>query len=99
YRGGKPELAVQLDRDAAANLGVPVASVASTVRALMAGDAVSEIKDGVDVYDITVQLPEAEQAAIGSLSNVKVRSVTGGLVDLSNVVEVSPGEGPSQIER
>jgi HAE1 family hydrophobic/amphiphilic exporter-1 len=99
YRGGKPELAVQLDRDAAANLGVPVASVASTVRALMAGDAVSEIKDGVDVYDITVQLPEEEQAAIGSLSNVKVRSVTGGLVDLSNVVKVSPGEGPSQIER
>jgi len=91
YRGGKPELAVQLDREAAASLGVPVASVASTVRALMAGDAVSEIKDGVDVYDITVQLPEAEQAAIGELSNVKVRSVTGGLVDLSNVVKVAPG--------
>ena len=37
-------------------------SVASTIRALMAGDAVSELKDGVDVYDITMQLPEAAQA-------------------------------------
>jgi HAE1 family hydrophobic/amphiphilic exporter-1 len=28
-----------------------------------------------------------------------VRSVTGQLIDLSNVVSVTPGEGPSQIER
>jgi HAE1 family hydrophobic/amphiphilic exporter-1 len=99
YRGGKPELAVQIDRDAAASLGVPVASVATTIRALMAGDPVSEIKDGVDVYDITMQLPEHAQAQIGSLANVKVRSVTGTMVDLSNVVTVSAGAGPSQIER
>jgi HAE1 family hydrophobic/amphiphilic exporter-1 len=49
YRGGKPELSVEVDRAAAASLGVPVANVASTLRAVLAGDAVSEIKDGVDV--------------------------------------------------
>ncbi|HEX7480123.1 MAG TPA: efflux RND transporter permease subunit [Polyangiales bacterium] len=99
YRGGKPELTVNIDRSAAADLGVPVAAVASTVRALMAGDAISEIKDGVDVYDITVQLSEAEQVNIASLANLKVRSITGQPVDLSNVVDVRRSEGPSQIER
>ncbi|HKU39300.1 MAG TPA: efflux RND transporter permease subunit, partial [Polyangiales bacterium] len=99
YRGGKPELSIELNREAAASLGVPVANVASTVRALMAGDPVSEIKDGVNVYDITVQLPEAEQANVGSLAGLKVRSMNGSLVDLANVVEVKQSEGPSQIER
>jgi HAE1 family hydrophobic/amphiphilic exporter-1 len=99
YRGGKPELTVNIDRSAAADLGVPVAAIASTVRALMAGDAISEIKDGVDVYDITVQLSEAEQVNIASLANLKVRSITGQPVDLSNVVDVRRSEGPSQIER
>jgi HAE1 family hydrophobic/amphiphilic exporter-1 len=99
YRGGKPELAVELDRESAASLGVPVASVATTIRALMAGDPVSEIKDGINVYDITVQLPEAQQAQVETLGSLQVRSVTGQLIDLSNVVSVTPGEGPSQIER
>src|SRR5262249_20254408 len=34
YRGGRPELAVEVDRDRAAELGVPVASIATTLRAL-----------------------------------------------------------------
>lgn len=99
YRGGKPELAVKIDRDAAASLGVPVASIATTVRALTAGDAVSEIKEGVDVYDITVQLPQEQRTNLESLSSLQVRSISGGLVDLSNVVHIDRGEGPSQIER
>jgi HAE1 family hydrophobic/amphiphilic exporter-1 len=99
YRGGKPELAVHIDRDAAAALGVPVASVATTIRALMAGDAVSEIKEGVDIYDIIVQLPRRQRSEIEALSSLQVRSTAGGLVDLSSVVDINRGEGPSQIER
>jgi len=99
FRGGKPELAVKIDREAAAALGVPVASIASTVRALTAGDAVSEIKEGIDVYDITVQLPQEQRTNLERLSSLQVRSVSGNLVDLSNVVHVERGEGPSQIER
>ena len=62
YRGGKPELAIHMDRAAAASMGVSVRAVASTVRILMAGSAVSEIKDGVDTYDIVVQLSEGQTA-------------------------------------
>ena len=99
YRGGKPELSIDINRDAAASFGVPVANVATTVRAMMAGDAVSEIKDGVNVYDITVQLPESQQADVAALAGLQVRSINGSLVDLANVVTVTQTEGPSQIER
>lgn len=99
YRGGKPELEVLVDRDRAATLGVPVASVASTIRALVAEDPVSELKDGVDVYDIVLQLPPAQQKQLELLANLKVRSTNGQLVELSNVVRLDRGLGPSQIER
>jgi len=99
YRGGKPEIAVHIDRDRAADLGVPVASIATTLRYLMAGDAVSQLKDGVDLYDITVRMSADERARIEALPNIQVRSTTGAIVDLSNVVHLDPGEGPSQIER
>lgn len=99
FRGGKPELAIHIDRDRAAAMGVPVASIATTIRALIAGDKVTELKDGLDIYDVTMQLPEAEQTNFANLVNLKVRSVTGQLIDLANVVTVKPDTGPSQIER
>lgn len=99
YRGGKPELSVSIDRDRAAALGVSVASVAMTLRALVAGDAVSELKDGADVFDITLRMDDAHRREVASLANLKVRSQTGTLIDLANVVRTERTYGPSQIER
>jgi HAE1 family hydrophobic/amphiphilic exporter-1 len=99
YRGGKPEVSVQIDRDRAADLGVPVSSIATTLRYLMAGDAVSDMKDGLDLYDIIVRMTPEDRSRVEALPNIQVRSLTGNLVDLSNVTHLSRGEGPSQIER
>jgi hydrophobic/amphiphilic exporter-1 (mainly G- bacteria), HAE1 family len=99
YRGGKPELAFEIDRDRAAELGVPVSSIASTLRALIAGDKVTELKEGLELYDVTVQLPPSLKRGIASLDNVVVRSSTGQMVPLSNVVRVDHSEGPAQIDR
>jgi hydrophobic/amphiphilic exporter-1 (mainly G- bacteria), HAE1 family len=98
YRSGKPEVALQVDRERAAALGVPVASIALAIRSLMAGDAVSELKDGTDAYDIIVQLPENDRNRVESLSSLKVRSTSGQLVDLANVVKVTRTTGPTLIE-
>lgn len=99
FRGGKPELAFEIDRDRAAELGVPVASIASTLRALIAGDKVTELKEGLDLYDVTVELPPSLKRGIASLDNVMVRGSTGQMVPLSNVVRVEHSEGPAQIDR
>src|SRR5262249_15446424 len=99
YRGGKPELAVEIDRDRAGDLGVPAAAIATTLRALVAGDKVTEYKDGLDLYDVTMRLPDDEKVGLEHLGNLKVRAAGGQLVDLASVVQVTRGEGPSQIER
>jgi hydrophobic/amphiphilic exporter-1 (mainly G- bacteria), HAE1 family len=99
YRGGRPELAVEIDRDRAAELGVPVAVIATTLRALVAGDKVTEMKDGIDLYDVTMRLPDDEKQGLARLDNLYVRSNLFQMVPLSNVVRISEGAGPSQIDR
>ena len=99
FRGGKPEIDLTLDRERAAALGVPVASVATTVRALLAGDRISDLKIDGDATDITMRLADQYKPRLESLSGLQVRSTTGELVDLSNVVQVSHDTGPSRIER
>jgi HAE1 family hydrophobic/amphiphilic exporter-1 len=99
YRGGKPELSFDIDRDRAAELGVPVAAIATTLRALVAGDKVTELKEGLDLYDVTVQLPPEAKKGLASLDNLVVRGSTGELVPLSNVVQARRGKGPSEIDR
>lgn len=99
YRGGKPEVALAVDRNKAADLGVPISSIARTVRSLMAGDPISDLKEGSEIYDIILYMPEELRSNFESLNNIKVRTASGRLVDLSAVVRVERGEGPSEIER
>ncbi|KIG12073.1 RND multidrug efflux transporter [Enhygromyxa salina] len=99
YTGGKPELAIEIDRERAADLGVPVAQIAASLRSLMAADPIGTLKDGGDVYDIVVQLPRRHRDALRSLDGITIRATTGQLVDLANVVHIVESTGPSEIER
>src|SRR5690606_4827258 len=92
HRGGRPELGITIERERAAALGVPVAAVAQTLRALVAGDKVSEFKQGLDIYDVTMQMSEEDKAGLVGLDNLKVRSQNGQLVDLANLVTADLGE-------
>jgi hydrophobic/amphiphilic exporter-1 (mainly G- bacteria), HAE1 family len=103
YRGGKPELSLTVDRDRAAALNVPVAAVATTIRSLVAGDKVSTLQDGTDLYDIIIKMQGVDQGGVESLSNLKVRAPGAmgqpQLVDLANLIKSQRTFGPSQIER
>lgn len=99
FTGGKPELAIEIDRERAADLGVPVAQIAAGLRSLMAADAIGTLKDDGEVFDIVVQLPEHRRNALRNLDGITLRSTTGQLVDLANVVRVVERTGPSEIER
>jgi HAE1 family hydrophobic/amphiphilic exporter-1 len=96
YRGGKPEVAIHVDRNKAADLGVPVVSVARTIRSLMAGDKISDLKEGSDIYDVILQMPDDQRAKVEGLSNLKVRATTGQLVDLASLVTRRPRRGPQR---
>jgi len=99
YRGGKPQIEVAPDRAAATRLGVPIASIARTVRALVSRDKVTDFKEDADLYDVRLTLADQEQTEFPALSNLTVRSSSGELVPLASVVRLERGVGPTQIAR
>jgi HAE1 family hydrophobic/amphiphilic exporter-1 len=99
YRGGKPEVAINIDRDRAADLGVPVAAIASTVRSLMANDKVTEITADGQRWDVRLKLDEVFRQKASDLLAFKIRSTTGQLVSMSSLVSIADGTGPAKIDR
>lgn len=97
-RAGKPEVQILINRARAADLNVPVAMIGAAIRTLYAGDKVSEIAADGDRYDVRVRLGPEYRKDPGEILDLSVRSTTGQLVALSNIVEVKMGTGPTQIE-
>jgi HAE1 family hydrophobic/amphiphilic exporter-1 len=99
FRGGKPEVNVTIDRDRAAQLGVPVASIALTLRTFFAGEKATELATAGDRFDVRVRLPDELRGDPDAIPGLTVRTPSGQLVKLANMVEVKRGEGPGKIER
>lgn len=99
---GKPELQVLIDRDRAADLGVSVGAIAETINILIGGqvDATRYKDEGRGRrYDVRARLNPEDRQGPEDLGRLLVRSRDGRLVELSHVVRVVEGRGPSVINR
>ncbi|HYO64213.1 MAG TPA: efflux RND transporter permease subunit [Pyrinomonadaceae bacterium] len=96
---GKPELRVHIDRARAADLGVRVGDIATTLNVLIAGQEVSTFNRGTDQDDVRVRAVGEARASKEALENLFVASSKIGWTNLSNVVRVEEGTGPAAIER
>jgi HAE1 family hydrophobic/amphiphilic exporter-1 len=99
FERGKPELQVQVDRDRAADLGVPVRALADTVRALVGGFDVASFQDEGRRFDVRVRLEETQRDDLAELAQIQVRAAGGTLVDLASLAKLGVASGPAQIER
>lgn len=68
----KPELLVDIDRDAARRYGISTGQVASTLRTSVFGKEVSKFKVGEDEYPIVVRLNENSRNDINGLINQRI---------------------------
>ncbi|HZT77034.1 MAG TPA: efflux RND transporter permease subunit [Vicinamibacterales bacterium] len=96
---GKPELAVQVDRPKAADMGVQISDAAEALRLLVGGDQVSTYFEGGEQYEVHLRAQaqnRTTQAAIGALT---VPSSRLGSVSLDNVADFAPSSAPSDINR
>ncbi len=99
YRGGKPQLNIDVDSALAGDLGVMGASVGATVRTMITGQVPSQFEHDGDRYDIRVQLPDELRQSSSVIGRAQVRSTSGVLVDIGAIANVSEDTGPSQIDR
>ena len=96
---GKPEVRVKIDREKAADLGISVKEIASAIGALLGGVKVSEFKEGGKSYEIRVRLEEEQRFLPEDISRIWLRTTAGMLIDISNLVTLEEGVGPSVINR
>jgi hydrophobe/amphiphile efflux-1 (HAE1) family protein len=99
YVPGRPELRVTIDRKRAADLGIRVEDVSQTVNALMAGQKVTTFNAASDQYDVMLKAQDAFRRAPETLASATVKSASGELVQLRNLVTLDKGEGPATIDR
>jgi multidrug efflux pump subunit AcrB len=95
---GKPELGVRIDRDKAADMGVRVQDIASTLNVLVGGLKVTDYYEGGEQYEVHVR---AEHEYRKDPQGITQAQVPSGLrtVQLRDVVTVAPGAGPSSVNR
>ena len=99
YESGKPEVALEIMRERAADLGVPALQIGRTISALFAGYKAATFEEGGERYDVRVQVLPEYRDDPEKLALVSVRAPNGALVPLRNLVNPRVGSGPVQIER
>ncbi len=95
----KPELQVNIDRERAMDMGVPVQMIANTLSILVGGQIVSTYKEGTEQYDVWLRADKDFRADSKDLAALTLPSPTAGLVQLSSMAKLQERQGPNQIDR
>jgi multidrug efflux pump len=98
-RLNKPQLLVNIDRDKASAVGVEIEAIGRTLESLLGGRQVTRFKREGKQYDVIVKLKDQDRSKPTDLTSIFVRSRTGQLVQLSNLVTVTEGVAPKELNR
>ena len=93
----KPQLAVKIDRDKAAALGISMETIGHTLETLLGGFDVTRYKHEGKQYDVVVQMEDDKRRQLSDLTSIYVRGADGSLNQLSNLVTVSETVAPKEL--
>jgi HAE1 family hydrophobic/amphiphilic exporter-1 len=99
YETGKPEIALEISRDRAADLGIPARQIGRNIGALLAGFKATTFEEKGERYDVRVQVQPEYRDDPSKLDLLRVRAASGALVPIRNLVTPRIGSGPVQIDR
>jgi HAE1 family hydrophobic/amphiphilic exporter-1 len=85
YQRGGRQAFVDVDRDAAARLGVPVDAIRRALLAAYGNMQISRIYTDVDDYQVIMEIAEADQLTPDAIGRLTVRGTSGALVPLAAV--------------
>ncbi|HWT12992.1 MAG TPA: efflux RND transporter permease subunit [Allosphingosinicella sp.] len=99
YKETKPQLRIDVDTARAGDLGVSVEDVSQALQSLLGSRRVSTYVDRGEEYRVVVQAEESARATQENLASIYVRSRTGTLVPLSNLVTLREAAGARDLGR
>lgn len=99
YQATQPQLTIAVDRARAADLGVSMNTLSTTLRALIDEDEIAELTIGDEAIPIVLQSAEGAVRDPIDLLNLNVRSEGGDLVPLSQLVSFDETGVAAELDR
>jgi HAE1 family hydrophobic/amphiphilic exporter-1 len=105
--GRKPEYVIEVNRDLAANVGVTIGSLSSSLRTVLSGQTATSFEDETGLtHDVVVRVAPEYRTSFTDLARVPVATSTMNLrtqspvmVPLGQVAEIRPSGAPAEIRR
>ncbi|MGE0825874.1 MAG: efflux RND transporter permease subunit [Candidatus Binatia bacterium] len=94
-----PQLNIAFDRERAADLGVPIASIAQSLQMLLGQTKTNEFILRSKQYDVVTALAGAYRSMPEQIDSIYVRARNGSMVPLSGLIRVVPVAAPARLNR
>ncbi len=96
---GIPLLIIKLDREKLARYGIPVSDVADIIETALNGIEATDVYEPDRITSVLIRLPEKYRNDEEAIKNLLVDAPNGERIPLSQLAEISKGEGPQTIFR
>jgi multidrug efflux pump len=99
FRARTPQLYVDIDREKAKSMGVPLTDVFDVLQACLGSYYVNDFNRFGRTWQVNLQADSAFRVDAETVKQFKVRNADGDMVPLGSVAEVRDAAGPVQITR
>lgn len=100
YKETKPQLRIEVNKDRAADLGVPVQVIGETLQTMLGSRRVTTYIDDGEEYDVILEGERDTQRTPTNLQNIYIRSnVSDQLIPLSNLVTITEYADSNSLNR
>jgi len=94
-----PAFRVDIDREKAKKLGVPINDVTAILQTFLGGVTINDFNRFGRTYKVTMQADSDYRGDIAAIGAFQVRSASGQMVPLSTLVQAVPTGAPTLVDR
>jgi Cu/Ag efflux pump CusA len=96
---GVPQVQLNLNRPAAAAVGLTAEDLAQTIEIAFNGEVVSQVLGEQRTYDVLVRFNDSARDSVEAIGRTLIDTPTGAKVPIAQVAEVRADQGPNTINR
>lgn len=94
---GNPEMLIKIDREKAYHYGLTPYQVGNVIKTANQGSIIGIYRQGGEEIDIKLRYLEENRESMEDLQRIAIPTYSGSTIPLSQIAEISQGEGPSRI--
>lgn len=99
FRARTPQMYVDIDRTKCKMMGVPLQEVFSALQVYLGGSYVNDFNQFGRTWQVNLQADPAYRISPDQITQLRVRTSTGGLVPLGSVATIEDSSGPALVTR